>query len=94
METLHKVLIALSVLFAVGRPVFIFRPGTTLLGPFAVKDWFKDMAHIWVGVLIGVGWALHLTGRAPYSRFAWWLLLGLTAVELLCATATIMRKKG
>lgn len=46
----------------------------------SADDVFKDFAHIWVGILIGVAVAL---GRK--SKFYWFLVFALTCLELAAA---------
>lgn len=50
-------------------------------GEINKKDIFKDMAHIWVGILFGLAYG---------GQTSWWVPIGLTALEVV---AFIVRKK-
>lgn len=68
-------LIAVSIAFGIAR--FI----VPVSGKVNKADVYKDMAHIWVGVLIGI---------AVMDRSLWYLPVALTLLEIV---AFVARKK-
>lgn len=77
METLFLVMLAIAVVFGILRFVL------PVEGVVNKRDVFKDLAHIFVGVLFGLAMA--------FNELAWWLLpIALTALEVV---AFVVRKK-
>lgn len=71
-----KLLIPITIAFACLR---IILPAT---GEIHQEDIFKDLAHIWVGVLLGVAITL------KKEWLPWILLASITVVEILCFIAS------
>lgn len=86
---MYYFLLFISALFAVARFV------VPVEGRIEPADIFKDVAHIWVGVLFGVAGAISMLRRNSEwkdYKYNWWVLpIGLTIIEVI---AFFVRKGG
>lgn len=73
--------IVLSIVFALLRPLFIFREFNK-----HINQSYQAFAHILVGILLAAWW---LTGK-QYLMILFWML---TIVEVISAVVTAIRKR-